>query len=110
MNASKEIPTKFQSHCPPNLHAFFDPSIFDIDTSIPFPRGIYAVSVRTESTNYGHFSSALLAEMFAGVEVLNDCNYGSKGQTKEDLSFPEIQVEAAQLNQFELNHLPSRCP
>lgn len=31
--------------------------------------------------------------MFAGVEVLNDCNYGSKGQVGEDLSVPEIQVD-----------------
>lgn len=30
--------------------------------------------------------------MFAGVEILNECNYGAKGQTKEDFSVPEIQV------------------
>lgn len=95
MNPSKGIPTKFQSHCPSNLHAFFDSSTFDIHTSVSFPRGIYAVSVRTESTNYHHYSSALLAVMFAGVEVLNDCNYGSKGQNLEDLSLPEIQVGVA---------------
>ena len=30
--------------------------------------------------------------MFAGVEVLNECNHGTKGQNGENLYIPEVQV------------------
>jgi hypothetical protein len=33
-----------------------------------------------------------LAVMFAGVEILNENNHGTKGQNVADFSVPEIQV------------------
>lgn len=30
--------------------------------------------------------------MFAGVEILNECNHGKKVQNEENLFLPEIQV------------------
>lgn len=32
--------------------------------------------------------------MFVGVEILNECNHGAKGQNRTNLSLPEIQVKS----------------
>jgi hypothetical protein len=36
--------------------------------------------------------------MFAGVEILNENNHGSKGQAEANLSLPEIQVSGQALS------------